>query len=158
MPGQINVLARDISKDDEGHKTELYDTNRILTYKAFLYLNANPDNLRYELIGQCDDDGNLIPGNPNLSAQHRQEALRSAEPVANKIVAGPSVRELELMAEIERLKKQQIPPDIKVTEDGIPENVSLVSGEQADSFAPIVERKKPGPKPKRMNSVTEVSA
>lgn len=137
MPKQTEVLARDISKDDQGQKTELYGTERILTYKSFLYLNANPENLRYELIGEVDDKGQLVPGNPNLGAQHRQALpQRSAEPVVN---TGPSEREKELLAEIERLKGLQTPAPVSQT-------------------LPVQERKKPGPKAKVLNSVAEVSA
>lgn len=139
MPRQIEVLVEDIGKDDNGQPTELYGTTRILTYKAFLYVNANPENPRYKLLYEVDENGKEVPGSPNLNAQHRTPLQqRSAAPVVN---AGPSNREKELLAEIEKLK----------------------AGQPAQATSPVIEpvekqRQKPGPKAKRLNSVTEVSA
>lgn len=138
MPRQIEVLVRDISRDEMGRESELYGTQRILTYKSFLDLNRNPEALRYELIYEVDENGKEVSGNPNLSAQYRvQRPQRSAEPVVD---SGPSEREKELLAEIARLKAAQ-------------------STEQVSTpVTPVVtERKKPGPKakPKALQDVTE---
>jgi hypothetical protein len=83
MPKQPEVLVKDIYVDDFGHRTELYGTTRILTYKSFLYLNANPERPRYELIYEVDGDGNEVPGNPNLLPQHKTVLQKSAEVVAD---------------------------------------------------------------------------
>lgn len=142
MPRQIEVLVEDIGKDDNGQPTELYGTQRILTYKAFNYVNANPENPRYKLLYEVDENGKEVPGSPNLSAQHRTPLQqRSVAPVVN---AGPSDREKELLAEIEKLKAGQ-PMATDTLKIGTPVII-----------AP--EKKKPGPKAKRLNSVTEVSA
>lgn len=140
MPRQIEVLVEDISKDDNGQPTELFGTTRILTYKAFNYVNANPENPRYKLLYEVDENGKEVPGSPNLSAQHRTSLpQRSAAPVVN---AGPSDREKELLAEIEKLKAGQ--PVQAIT--------------PVDTEVEKPQRQKPGPKAKRLNSVTEVSA
>jgi len=148
MPKQVEVLVKDISKDDNGHPTELHGTKRVLTYKSFLYLNANPENLRYEHIGELssityDNDGSikdyqLNPGNPNLDAQYsRVTALQplNVVPAGN---TGPSERELQLLQEIERLKKVN----------------SEKAAVSAIAEPEPQERKKPGPKPKAKEGAT----
>lgn len=115
MPRQIEVLVEDISKDEQGHPTELTGTTRILTYKSFNYLNANPENPRYKLLYEVDEKGKEVPGSPNLNAQHRKPLQqRSAEPVVN-------------------------------------------AGQNTGSDS-VNQRQKPGPKSKKLNSVTEITA
>lgn len=41
-----------------------------ITYKAFLDVSY-----RFELLGQVDQNGNLISGDPNLQAQHRRKSV-----------------------------------------------------------------------------------
>jgi ribosome-associated toxin RatA of RatAB toxin-antitoxin module len=41
----------------------------IITYKAYVDTSQY-----YELIGQVDDYGNIVPGNPNLEARHQRVA------------------------------------------------------------------------------------
>lgn len=41
---------------------------RTITYKSFLDLQST-----YELIGQIDENGKLVPGSPNLQPQHRKQ-------------------------------------------------------------------------------------
>lgn len=139
MPKQIEVLARDISRDEMGRPTELYGTERILTYKSFLFLNNNPEALRYELIHEIDENGKEVPGNPNLNAQHRVQLApqRNAGLAAD---AGPTEREKALMAEIAKLKAGQSAEQVSAPVTQI-----------------VTERKKPGPKakPKAFQDVTE---
>lgn len=150
MPKQIEVKVKDISRDDNGQPTELFGTTRILTYKAFLYLNVNPENPRYELIGEVDEKGELVPGNPNLNAQHRPSAQsqRSAEPVGN---TGPTARELELLEKIAQLERAQqaqtalVPEAEKAPPNPVAEQVATARAEQ----------KKAG-RGKKLNSVAEV--
>ena len=144
MPRQIEVLAEDIGRDDQGHATELTGTKRILTYKAFLYLNANPEALRYKLLYEVDENGDEVAGSPNLNAQDRRALpQRSAVPV---VEAGPSDREKELLAEIARLKAgnamKAVLPDITVAEQASPKDWATAPEQK--------ERKKPGPKPKEV--------
>lgn len=160
MPKQIEVQVKDISRDDNGQPTELFGTVRILTYKSFIYLNANPENPRYELIGEVDEKGNLVPGNPNLSAQHRQSApnQRSAEPVVN---TGPSAREKQLEAEIERLKASlQGPPAQAQTVSETYETKVEVQEQgktETQTTNAKTERKNAG-RGKKLNTVTEFVA
>lgn len=56
MP-QIEVLVK---------SKETGDT-RVLTYKTFLDVEQD-----FELIGQSDSEGNLIPGSPNLNPRHQR--------------------------------------------------------------------------------------
>lgn len=137
MAKQVEVLAEDISTDEHGRPTELTGTRRILTYKSFNYLNSNPDDLRYKLIGEVDEKGNLVPGNPNLNAQHKPVHQRSAEHAGS---VGPSESEIKLREENERLKA------LLANQSG---NSPVVTG-SVSSDAPPTERKKPGPKKKQL--------
>lgn len=134
MPKQVEVQVEDISTDEHGRPTELTGTTRILTYKSFLYLNANPDDQRYKLLGEVesiDAKGNvkLAPGNPNLNAQHKPAHQRSAEHAGS---VGPSESEIQLKAENERLK------------------ALLANQGSGPVVPPVTERKKPGPKKKQL--------
>lgn len=102
MPTQIFVKVRNISD------TELNATERTMTYKAFQVTKQN-----FELIGQCDEDGNLIPGNPNLSPEYRTTSQTNAGHAAD------------------------------------------TRSDQVDT--PVIERRKPGPKPKSL-TLTEETA
>jgi hypothetical protein len=75
---QIQVKVKNITKDDNGHPTDLFGTETIITYKAFLYLTD-----KYELLYQCDDNGKEIPGNPNLHPEYRTTAKSAVAPVAD---------------------------------------------------------------------------
>jgi hypothetical protein len=143
MPKQVEVLVKDISTDEFGRPTELTGTTRILTYKSFNYLNANPDNPRYELIGEVDDKGKLVPGSPNLNAQHRSALQPNAGHAAS---VGPSQKEKDLQAENEKLKAMLSQAGAIVT----------APQEPVSSEAPVKERQKPGPK-KKQKHLTETS-
>lgn len=135
MLKQIEVKVRDISKDEFGRKTELYGTERILTYKSFLMLNSDPENPRYELIAQVEESGKdekgnplykEVPGNPNLEAQHRQQLQQKNAGPADSVTAGPTQKEIEQAAEIAALKaqlavKMQSPVETVVGPDAEPE-------------------------------------
>lgn len=120
MAKNVDVLVEDISTDEYGRPTELNGTRRTLSYKSFLYLNTNPEDQRYKLIGEVDSNGKLVPGSPNLNPQHRTQLpaapVRNVEPVAD---AGQPVND----------------------NGPAPQEVSSVS-------PPVVEKKKPGPKRK----------
>jgi hypothetical protein len=88
--------------------SELNGTESVITYKAFQYTSE-----QYELIGQCDEKGNLIPGNPNLHPEYRTQVQKDAGHAADT-------------------REEQI-------------------------TAPVIERKKPGPKPKSI-TLTEQTA
>lgn len=75
---QIMVKVQNISKDENGHPTELFGTEQIVTYKAFLYLTD-----RYKLLFQCDENGNEIPGNPNLHPEYRTTVKKVVAPAAD---------------------------------------------------------------------------
>lgn len=154
MPKQIEVLAEDISRDEMGRPTELYGTTRILTYKSFLFLNANPDNLRYKILYQVDENGNEVPGSPNLEAQHRvQLPQRNVVPVVD---SGPSEREKQLLARIAELEKSNL---VTVTLDGKPITTSATTVQDSKMTQVVTEQvqqpKKRGPKPKALQDVTE---
>lgn len=94
---------------------------RTMTYKSYLDLQS-----RYELIGQIDEAGKLIEGDPNLQPQHRKK-IKSVDAHA----AGEGVRQIKPLLELVP-EKEEIPKEEEKTETG--------------KFP--VERKKPGPKPK----------
>lgn len=71
MP-QIEVLVK---SKESGEK-------RILTYKSFLDLQE-----KFDLIGQSDSEGNLIPGDPNLNPRH-QRTQASASVVVHAAEGG----------------------------------------------------------------------
>jgi hypothetical protein len=114
--GQIEVLVKDKSTGDQ----------RTFTYKSFLDLQD-----RFELIGQCDEHGNLIQGDPNLNPRHQKVAVND---VAVHAVE-PGMTMEEKLAKREELMKKYAPP-IQETVDTPPIEVEK-------------QRKKPGPKPKQ---------
>lgn len=105
MAKNVDVLVEDISTDEYGRPTELTGTRRTLTYKSFLYLNTNPEDQRYKLIGEVDSKGNLVPGNPNLNPQHRTQVqvIKNAEPVVD--AGQPSMQEVSSDPPIVERKK-----------------------------------------------------
>lgn len=60
-----------------------------MPYKSFLFIQDDIDDVtrqkKFELVGEIDSHGNLVPGNPNLNDQHRTRVAhqKAAEPVAN---------------------------------------------------------------------------
>ncbi len=135
MPKQVDVLVKDISTDENGRPTRTNGEEKVLPYNSVKILN-DPDSPRYQIVGEVesvDKDGNvtLRAGNPNLEAQHRpipQQPKKDAGPV---ISSGPTVKELEQQAEIDRLKQQLAAAQTPAAENNPPK-----------------ERKKPGPKAK----------
>ncbi|HZI26330.1 MAG TPA: hypothetical protein VFD46_14695 [Chryseolinea sp.] len=116
---QIEVLVKEKSTGDQ----------RTFTYKSFLDLQD-----RYELIGQCDEKGNLIPGDPNLSPRHQKVAVNDV--AVHAVDTGMNSMSMEeKLAKRDELIKKFTP--LKVEE--------IKSVETADEPK---ERKKPGPKPK----------
>jgi hypothetical protein len=67
------------------------DTVQDMPYKSFLYVRDDIDDVtlqkKFELVGELDAKGNLIPGNPNLDPQYRTElpqvVNQDAAPVAD---------------------------------------------------------------------------
>ncbi len=104
---QIMVKVQNISKDENGHPTDLFGTEQIVTYKAFLYLTD-----RYKLLFQCDENGNEIPGNPNLHPEYRM-AIKE-----NLAAPAVSVR-VEKQQEIKPAAKRGPKPKAKVDQEQI---------------------------------------
>lgn len=66
------------------------ETEQDMPYKSYLYIKDDIDDVtrqqKFELLGEVDKDGNLIPGNPNLAPEHQTkvpQVQKVAEPVAN---------------------------------------------------------------------------
>jgi hypothetical protein len=61
------------------------ETTQDMPYKSFNYIKDDIDDVthqkKFELIGEIDADGNLVPGSPNLQPQHRTEVAQSVSPV-----------------------------------------------------------------------------
>lgn len=63
------------------------DAVQDMPYKAFLYIQDDVDDVthqkKFELIGEVDANGKLVPGSPNLNPQHQtsvpQPVQKSAE-------------------------------------------------------------------------------
>lgn len=115
--GQIEVLVKDKSTGDQ----------RTFTYKSFLDLQD-----RFELIGQCDEHGNLIQGDPNLNPRHQKVAVNDV--AVHAVDTGMTME--EKLVKREELMKKYAPP--------IQETVTVDSPEEQPK-----QRKKPGPKPKQ---------
>lgn len=65
-------------------------TNQDMPYKSFLYIKDDIDDVthqkKFELVGEVDSQGNLVPGNPNLDPQHQTKVAvpqKAAAPVDN---------------------------------------------------------------------------
>jgi len=121
---QIEVLVKDKSTQDQ----------RTMTYKSFLDLQD-----RFELIGQCDENGNLIPGDPNLNPRHQKVTVND---VAVHAVDNGLTMEQKTAMRDELLKKYQRPEPVIESPSEVEEKPAEVpSGEPK-------QRKKPGRKPK----------
>lgn len=66
------------------------ETEQDMPYKSFLYIKDDIDDVthqkKFELVGEIDSQGNLVPGNPNLQPQHQTplpQAHQSAEAAGN---------------------------------------------------------------------------
>lgn len=125
---QIEVLVKDKTTGDQ----------RILTYKSFIDLQD-----RFTLIGQCDEKGELIPGDPNLSPRH-QKAQANDVVVPAVVDTGIQVSSMtmeEKLAMRDELAKKFAPPKV--------EEVAKAEESTVTSEAPK-QKKKPGPKPKNV--------
>jgi len=69
---QVEVLVKSKESGD----------NRVITYKSYLDVSD-----KFELIGQSDSEGNLIPGDPNLNPRH-QRTQASASVVVHAAEGG----------------------------------------------------------------------
>lgn len=118
---QIEVLVKDKSTQEQ----------RTMTYKSYLDLQD-----RFELIGQCDQQGNLIPGDPNLNPRHQKVPVNDV--AVHAVDNGMSMEE-KLAKRDELLKKYQ---------PQAPEaNEEKVETQEPPTEEPK-KRGKPGPKPK----------
>lgn len=121
--GQIWVLV----------KNKLTGEERTMTYHSFKDVSA-----LFELITECTEDGTPIQGSPNLLPRHQGRSLSAAAPVDNAGI--PQMTMEEKIAMKERLTAQfskgisEVPPPPAPT----------VEVEHKE----VVEKKKPGPKPK----------
>lgn len=109
---QIFVLVKEKSSGDP----------RTLTYKSFLDLQD-----RFDLIGQSEEDGTLIPGDPNLNPRHQKVTVNDV--AVHAVDTGMSMEE-KLKMRDELIKKFTPPEETKV-----------------ESEEPK-QKRKPGPKPK----------
>lgn len=120
---QIEVLVKDKSTGEP----------RTFTYKSFLDLQD-----RFELIGQVDENGNLIPGDPNLNPRHQKVAANDV--AVHAVDTGMSMEE-KLRKKEELIKK--FSPQV----EEVPK-VEQPKEEPKVEAAEPKQRKKPGPKPK----------
>lgn len=128
MPKAVDVLVKEIFRDDNGRATRTGEPTTI-SYKSFLILNGD-EQPRFELLGEVesvDKYGNvkLREGSPNLEAQHRQTLISqtSVNPAVN---SGPTEKELAQQKEIDQLKSMLL----------------------SQTHTPLKEKRKPGPKKK----------
>lgn len=119
---QIEVLVKDKSNGEK----------RTFTYKSFLDLQD-----RFELIGQVDEQGNLIPGDPNLNPRHQKVAVNDV--AVHAVDSGMSMED-KLKMRDELLKKYAQPVAEPIKEETPKEEIKEPQEPK--------QRKKPGPKPK----------
>jgi hypothetical protein len=122
---QIEVLVKD----------KITGEQRTFTYKSFLDLQD-----RFDLIGQVDDQGNLIPGDPNLNPRHQKVAVNDV--AVHAVDSGMSMEE-KLKKRDELLQKYTLPKEeVAKTEPVKVEDTPPPPAEEK-------QRRKPGPKPKQ---------
>lgn len=118
MPKFIDVLVKDISKDEFGRPSPTHGETLTLSYKSFLMLtDGGNDQSRFQLVGEIDKDGELVPGNPNLGAQHRTQvpvAAKSVERVAE--VGQQPTSTPEQVTEVQQPKRRGPKPKRELTE------------------------------------------
>jgi hypothetical protein len=139
-------------KDKETHQEST------ITYKAF-----RDTSYRFDLIGQVDDQGNLMQSDPNLLAQHQRKVPASAPAVVdagNKTTgqqAIDDIREAVISAVNAKIPEFSTPilsgqpfhVEQSVIEEPFPDCLPALPTEPTPvPEQPIKERKKPGPKPK----------
>ena len=116
MQQQILVRVRDISKDEHGHPTELTDTERVITFRAYQYTQQN-----FKLLEQVIEDGfdengqqkyKAVPGNPNLPPEFRTTVQSVASHAADS-------RELEQPVSTETTQQRRGPGRPKANQDVI---------------------------------------
>lgn len=66
------------------------ETEQDMPYKSYLYIKDDIDDVthqkKFELIGEVDSAGNLVPGSPNLQPQHQTQVpqvQKAVEPADN---------------------------------------------------------------------------
>lgn len=89
---------------------------RIITYRSFKMV-TDYEKDKYVLIGQVDESGNLIPGNPNLPAQYQnQQAKSDAVHAVDIVQQSESFPEMEISTELEPISQsvlQEVPNEPK---------------------------------------------
>lgn len=126
---QIEVLVKEKSTDER----------RTMTYKSWLDLQD-----RFELLGQCDNEGNLIPGDPNLSPRHQKTTVQDVAVHADD--TGFKVSQMT-MEEKQKLKDEMLARYAPKVEPAavIPKQENIPEPEK-----PVEKvHKKRGPKPKQ---------
>lgn len=142
-------------------------TETVITYKAYLDIQSILD-----LVGQSDEHGILIPGDPNLQPAHRRPAEKSGAtvdnfsftlPACSPVLSHSNTGEV-LVFDTESGSLEPIPgavvtetlsnSDTSNPETRFPVNIEFTESDTfhveppAPASEPIKERKKPGPKPK----------
>lgn len=100
-------------------KSKETGNQRVMTYKSFLDVSE-----MFELIGQSDSEGNLIPGDPNLNPRHQRTqasegvVVHAADPgvkfIGNVFVSPGVTLSEELIQAVEMSK------DLKVVSMDVP--------------------------------------
>jgi hypothetical protein len=96
------------------------DTEQDMSYKAFTYIEDTIDDItlqkKFELIGEVDAKGNLIPGSPNLQPQHRSELPPQQVAVKQNAAPVASVAEGTKQERKKPGPKTKRPADVKLQE------------------------------------------
>lgn len=131
MP-QIEVLVK---SKESGEK-------RILTYKSFLDLQE-----KFDLIGQSDSEGNLIPGDPNLNPRHQR--IQASASVVVHAAEGGDQDFTNIQKQWDAASKTtdiHIPVFPKIIES--PDSTELVIEKGPEPFNPIISTDVPREKRK----------
>ena len=129
-----NILVRAEDKET--------GVNHTLPYKAYLDVKS-----RYNLIGQVDESGELIPGDPNLQPQHRRPLPVKSE-VADVDKGHKYTKISELPPFIGAAETIEIVTHNSQPSPTEPSEIVPLHSETQTTQEPQKVRNKPGPKPK----------
>jgi len=106
-------------------------------HKSYLDLSD-----RFTLVGQCDSEGNLIPGDPNLSPRHQK--VQTNDVVVPVVSTGMTMEEKEA-------RRQELIDRYSVKVEPVIQAPPIADGSRVPAdIHEVKEKKKPGPKPKEV--------
>lgn len=91
-----------------------------MSYKGFTYIEDDIDDItdqkKWELIGEVDSKGNLMPGSPNLAPQHKTNLPSQQPSVAPVASVGETVKPEAPQEQKAAPKRRGPKPQVKLQE------------------------------------------